>query len=237
MRSFGFPAQAPPEGHLGFGDIGDLLPSADGQGAHLQLTGANDLTTGFSGGPVLDEVTGLVIGMLTEITAPDVYKRGLGIAYATPTRVLREILPELAERDVCPYRGLEPFTAEHSQWFEGRSDAVGQVVANLAQQRRLTLLLGPWRIGQVVADPGGRAARTGERRAAGQRPVNRLTFSPDGRTLVTAGVDGTARQWNVAESPEPDKAIEQVCRTFGRDLTPEERKTYLRDDSDTSVCP
>ncbi|MFF3334736.1 trypsin-like peptidase domain-containing protein [Streptomyces sp. NPDC002888] len=143
VRSFGFPAQAPPEGHFGFGVTGDLLPGTDGRGPHLQLTAANDLTTGFSGGPVLDEVTGLVIGMLTEITAPDAYERGQGIAYVTPTQVLREILPELAEREVCPYRGLEPFTAEHARWFQGRKDAVRQVVTNLAQQRRLTLLLGP----------------------------------------------------------------------------------------------
>ncbi|WP_404782278.1 nSTAND1 domain-containing NTPase [Streptomyces pristinaespiralis] len=143
VRSFGFPAQAPPEGHFGFGTVGDLLPRPDGRGAHLQLTAANDLTTGFSGGPVLDEVTGLVIGMLTEITAPDDYERGQDIAYVTPTQTLRGILPELAEREVCPYRGLEPFTAEHARWFQGRKDAVRQVVANLAQQRRLTLLLGP----------------------------------------------------------------------------------------------
>jgi WD40 repeat protein len=143
VRSFGFPAQAPPEGHFGFGVTGALLPGADGRCTHLQLTAANDLTTGFSGGPVLDETTGLVIGMLTEITAPDAYERGLGIAYVTPTQVLREILPELAEREVCPYRGLEPFTAEHAQWFHGRQEAVRQVLANLAQQRRLTLLLGP----------------------------------------------------------------------------------------------
>ncbi|MER5383196.1 trypsin-like peptidase domain-containing protein [Streptomyces sp. NPDC002688] len=143
VRSFGFPAQAPAEGHFGFGVTGDLLPGADGRCAHLQLTAANDLTTGFSGGPVLDETTGLVIGMLTEITAPDMYERGQGIAYVTPTQVLREILPELAEREVCPYRGLEPFTAEHARWFEGRQDAVQQVLTNLAQQRRLTLLLGP----------------------------------------------------------------------------------------------
>ncbi|MET9729787.1 trypsin-like peptidase domain-containing protein [Streptomyces sp. NPDC006458] len=143
VRSFGFPAQAPPEGHFGFGETGDLLPAADGRGAHLQLTAANDLTTGFSGGPVLDEVTGLVIGMLTEITAPDAYERGLGIAYATPTEVLREILPGLAASEVCPYRGLEPFTAEHARWFQGRSEAVRQILANLARQRRLTLLLGP----------------------------------------------------------------------------------------------
>ncbi|MEU6071036.1 trypsin-like peptidase domain-containing protein [Streptomyces sp. NPDC047082] len=143
VRSFGFPVQAPPEGHFGFGVAGDLLPGSGGQGALLQLTSANDLTSGFSGGPVLDEVTGLVIGMLTEITAPDAYERGQGIAYVTPGQVLREIVPELVLQDVCPYQGLEPFTAESARWFEGRKDAVRQVVANLAHQRRLTLLLGP----------------------------------------------------------------------------------------------
>ncbi|MGW3148912.1 nSTAND1 domain-containing NTPase [Streptomyces sp. NPDC001177] len=143
VRSFGFPVQAPPEGHFGFGVAGDLLPGSGGRGALLQLTSANDLTSGFSGGPVLDELTGLVIGMLTEITAPDAYERGQGIAYVTPGQVLREIVPELALQDVCPYQGLEPFTAESARWFEGRKNAVRQVVANLAHQRRLTLLLGP----------------------------------------------------------------------------------------------
>ncbi|MFJ9736393.1 trypsin-like peptidase domain-containing protein [Streptomyces sp. NPDC101171] len=143
VRSFGFPAQARPEGHFGFGVVGDLLPASVGHGALLQLTSANDLTTGFSGGPVLDEVTGLDIGMLTEITAPDAYERGQGIAYVIPVQVLREIVPGLASREVCPYRGLEPFTVEQARWFEGRKDAVRQVVASLAGQRRLALLLGP----------------------------------------------------------------------------------------------
>ncbi|MGW6979245.1 nSTAND1 domain-containing NTPase [Streptomyces sp. NPDC054932] len=143
VRSFGFPAQAAPGGHFGYGEAGDLLPATEGRGSHLQLTASNDLTTGFSGGPVVDEVTGLVVGMLTEITAPDDHERGQGIAYATPVQVLREIWPELAVRDVCPYRGLEPFTADHANWFEGRKDAVSQVLANLAEQQRVTLLLGP----------------------------------------------------------------------------------------------
>ncbi|MEU9142830.1 trypsin-like peptidase domain-containing protein [Streptomyces sp. NPDC048349] len=142
VRSFGFPAQAPPGGHYGYGRAGDLLPPTGSRGVHLQLTDANDLTTGFSGGPVVDEVTGLVIGVITEITAPDEHERGQGIAYATPTQVLREVWPGLAEQDVCPYRGLESFTAEDAQWFEGREDAVRQVLANLAEQR-VTLLLGP----------------------------------------------------------------------------------------------
>ncbi|MEV6759265.1 trypsin-like peptidase domain-containing protein [Streptomyces sp. NPDC051105] len=143
VRSYGFPAQAPQAGHLGFGEAGDLLPPSPRRGTHLQLTDANDLTTGFSGAPVLDQETGLVIGMLTEITAPDGYQRGQGVAYVTATQTLREIVPELTVQEVCPYRELEPFTAEHARWFQGRKDAVRQVVANLAGQRRLTLLLGP----------------------------------------------------------------------------------------------
>ncbi|MFI7176383.1 nSTAND1 domain-containing NTPase [Streptomyces spororaveus] len=143
VRSYGFPAQAPQTGHLGFGEAGDLLPPSPQRGIHLQLTGANDLTTGFSGAPVLDEETGLVVGMLAEITAPDGLRRGQGVAYVTATQTLREIVPDLAVQEVCPYRELQPFTAEHARWFQGRKDAVRQVVANLAGQRRLTLLLGP----------------------------------------------------------------------------------------------
>ncbi|MFI8503474.1 trypsin-like peptidase domain-containing protein [Streptomyces sp. NPDC085524] len=143
VQSYGFPTQAPVGGHFGYGKAGGILPATKGRGAHLQLTEANDLTTGFSGGPVVDEVTGLVIGMLTEIAAPDMFGKGQGIAYATPTQVLREIWPELTEQNVYPYRGLEPFTAEHAQWFEGRKDAVRQVLDNLAEQQRVILLLGP----------------------------------------------------------------------------------------------
>ncbi len=143
VRSFGFPDQAPRGGHWGYAVAGDWLPAVEGRSARLQLTDANDLTTGFSGGPILDIKTGLVIGMLTEITAPDAYGKGQGIAYVTPVRVLREVWPGLVEQDVCPYQGLEPFTAEQAHWFEGRKDAVRQVIASLARQRRVTLLLGP----------------------------------------------------------------------------------------------
>ncbi|MFE7121777.1 trypsin-like peptidase domain-containing protein, partial [Streptomyces sp. NPDC057654] len=143
VSSFGFPAQAPPGGHFGYGTAGDVLPDSTGAGALLQLSEANDLTTGFSGGPVVDGVTGLVIGMVTAITSPDAHLKGLGIAYCTPAEVLRQIRPDLAEHQVCPYRGLEPFTAEHTQWFHGRDSVVDSVLEALGQQRRALLLLGP----------------------------------------------------------------------------------------------
>src|SRR5262245_24727436 len=81
--------------------------------------------------------------MVTAISPPDAHLRGAGIAYATPTQVLREIWPELAETQVCPYRGLGAFGVEHAGWFHGRTAAVQQVMAGLAGPRRALLLLGP----------------------------------------------------------------------------------------------
>jgi WD40 repeat protein len=81
--------------------------------------------------------------MVTAITTADPHLKGLGIAYATPTQVLREVLPEVVEHQVCPYRGLEPFTADHVGWFHGRDTAVEEVLTALRQQQRVLLLLGP----------------------------------------------------------------------------------------------
>ncbi|WP_328514066.1 trypsin-like peptidase domain-containing protein [Streptomyces mirabilis] len=217
MRSFGFPVQAPPEGHFGFGEAGDLLPASGGRGALLQLTSANDLTTGFSGGPVLDEMTGLVIGMLTEITAPDAYKRGLGIAYVTPGQVLREIVPELVLQDVCPYQGLEAFTAESARWFEGRRDAVRQVVASLAGQRRLTLMLGPSgsgkssliQAGVLRALAGGALPGSDRWLPCLARPRQNLLAEIERAGLSGAATDGIAKAVtrNLAASPDYQRVL------------------------------
>ncbi|MFD6286315.1 trypsin-like peptidase domain-containing protein [Streptomyces sp. NPDC060205] len=142
VYAFGFPGQAPQGGHFGYGRAGDLLPDGPG-GQLLQLHEANDVTTGFSGGPVVDEVTHLVVGMVTSITAPDAHLKGLGMAYATPTEVLRQVQPGLAVQQIHPYRGLEPFTADDARFFFGRDDAIHTVLAELGRQRRLLLLLGP----------------------------------------------------------------------------------------------
>ncbi|GAA3102991.1 trypsin-like peptidase domain-containing protein [Streptosporangium carneum] len=151
VRAFGFPAQAPSGGHFGYGVAGDVLPGTGetgetedtgGTGPLLQLTGANDMATGFSGGPLLDEETGWVIGMVTAISAPDAHLRSTGVAYATPTESLREAWPELTVREVSPYRFLEPFTIEDARWFHGRDAVIERVLAALSSHRAL-LLLGP----------------------------------------------------------------------------------------------
>ncbi|MFD4652246.1 trypsin-like peptidase domain-containing protein [Streptomyces sp. NPDC058441] len=137
VRSYGFPAQAPPGGHFGYGTAGDLLG-----GDRLQVI-SNDLTAGFSGTPLVDDVTGLVIGMVTAIAGRDPNGRGQNIAYATPTETLRRLWPDLALKKVRPYRGLEPFGQQDARWFHGRDEARDAVLASLRRNRRGVLLLGP----------------------------------------------------------------------------------------------
>lgn len=139
VRSFGFPSHAPSGGHFGYARAGDLLP---GKG-WLQLTAANSLTRGFSGAPVVDDTTGLVIGMLTTITPPDGFSRGLEVAYATSADTLRTIRPLPYSTPESPFRGLEVFTAADERLFRGRDSAVESVLNRLRGPRRLLLLLGP----------------------------------------------------------------------------------------------
>ncbi|SNX88784.1 WD40 repeat protein [Streptomyces sp. TLI_55] len=205
VRSFGFPDQAPPGGHFGYGMGGDLLPAPgadNGGGGLLQLTEANDLTQGFSGGPVVDEVTGLAVGMVTAITAPDGYQRGQGIAYATPANVLREAWPALVEHDRSPYRGLEPFTAEHAAEFHGRDRAVEAVLSALAGHGRALLLLGPSGSGKSsLVQAGVLPALSGGRLPGSDRWTTVLVPRPGqdlGVELERHGLPGAATEGFVA---------------------------------------
>lgn len=215
--SFGFPAQAPRSGHFGHGEVGGRLPEADGVGPLLQLAKANDLTTGFSGGPVVDEMTGLVIGMVTAVASPDAHLKGLGIAYATPAEVLREVRPRLAEHQACPYLGLEPFTARHAEWFHGRETAVERVLAALGGDRRMLMLLGPSGAGKSSLINAGVLPALAEGEIPGSdrwlplcvRPGEDLIAELEGAGLPGVATDGlpTAVEALLAAEPDHDRLL------------------------------
>ncbi|MGW3691416.1 nSTAND1 domain-containing NTPase [Streptomyces sp. NPDC005125] len=210
--SFGFPAQAPQGGHFGYGEAGDLLPAGNGAARLLQLTQANDLTKGFSGAPVVDEATGLVIGMVTSIASPDIYGKGLGIAYATPAEVLRDVRPRLAEHQACPYLGLEPFTAQHADWFYGREAALERVLAALGGNRRLLMLLGPSGAGKsslvnagvLPALAGGALPGSDRWLPVYARPGRDLLAQLEDVGLPGAAADGLSAAAGARLAAEPD---------------------------------
>ena len=57
-------------GHYGYGVVGDPLTSDTGQ-CLLQLREAAEITEGFSGAPVVDRHSGLVVGMVDAVAPPD----------------------------------------------------------------------------------------------------------------------------------------------------------------------
>lgn len=142
VQTFGFPTNGLSGGHHGFGTVGGRVRSESG-GPLLQLTGCTEGTEGFSGGPVLDLRTGLVIGMVDSVLAPDRLGRGAQTVFATVTETLREVCPALTFSEVCPYRGLEAFTAGDVDVFHGRGRVVDAVLAGLRRDRRFLALLGP----------------------------------------------------------------------------------------------
>jgi WD40 repeat protein len=77
--------------------------------------------------------------------------------------------------------------------------------------------------------------QTGEevRRFAGHtNEVRNVAFSPDGRYILTASADRTARRWLV----DLQDTIREVCALLTRDLTPEERAQFGIT-GDEPTCP
>lgn len=142
VKMYGFPSNAPAGGHYGYAVTGDRIHGDNGAEL-LQLTDCTEATEGFSGGPVIDESTGLVIGMLDSIAAPDRHARGRSTGYVTPTETLRAIHPDLRLSQVCPYPGLRAFTTADAAWFHGRDRAVAAVLASLDRHPPFLALLGP----------------------------------------------------------------------------------------------
>ena len=139
--SYGFPRARSEKGLHGYGTVGDLVPVEPGRSL-LQLT-SNEVTQGFSGAPVWDEVKRRVVGMVTEITKPDPNLRLFETAFATTTETLRAICSILQLSDICPYLGLSFFTELQAEFFFGRQQVVERLIESLRREPRFLAVLGP----------------------------------------------------------------------------------------------
>ena len=140
FKSYGFPPDLP-DGMNGYGIIGD--PVIESGQRLLQMTGASEVTQGFSGAPVLDTESKHIVGMVTSITPSDRNLRRTTTAFITPSEVLIEICPELKAPDICPYRGVDVFTEKDGAIFKGREEAVAELVQSLQQDEQFLAIIGP----------------------------------------------------------------------------------------------
>jgi hypothetical protein len=128
LRTFGYPEwrhEAGLPGELAFRGITD----DDGYG---QLTlRSEEATLGFSGAPIWDAELGAVIGMVKSIFSADRAQRLGTTVIGVPVEVIRDICPQLRLAADCPYRGLEPFTEEHVDYYYGREHATSQLLTTL----------------------------------------------------------------------------------------------------------
>jgi hypothetical protein len=88
FETFGFPEKTP--NILGKGEI---LGKTYLQGIEVIQLQSQQVTPGFSGAPVRDLMTGLVVGMVTSISCVDDFGRGQTTAFATPIEVIQTLLP------------------------------------------------------------------------------------------------------------------------------------------------
>jgi WD40 repeat protein len=140
VRTFGFPAVKPVDGMPGKGEV---IGSTSENGSQVLMIRSPEITPGFSGAPLLDLLTGRVIGMVSSIAPPDQYLRQGTTAFATPTKILRQVCAVLELFETCPYRGLQAFTEEDAAVFFGRKAFVKKLVEKLKQEPSFLAVLGP----------------------------------------------------------------------------------------------
>lgn len=134
---FGFPQGNEDTGTWAHGVIG--YATGEGPFRKLLLLESN-IREGFSGGPLFDEHTRRVVGVVRFKLAG----QGLREAYATPTELLVERCPELRTSEDPPYMGLASFREDDARFWKGRGRVLSEeLLPRLKKLPRFVEVSGP----------------------------------------------------------------------------------------------
>ena len=136
FRSFGYATAAGMQGIKANGSIDGYLRQHEL--VQLQSPQTNH---GISGAPVWDEQRGVVIGMITK--GHTELGRNQETTFATPAELLFEVCSEIQPSEICPYLGLESFSAETERFFFGRTALTEKLLTTLSRGCRFLAVFGP----------------------------------------------------------------------------------------------
>jgi len=142
LSSFGYPRDNVVDGFLASGMILEDGPTTKEGHLLLQLH-SNEITRGFSGAPIWDAGRQRVVGMIVLSRKADSDGKLGKTAFAIPAETLQTICPLLQPDDVCPYKGLAPFSEADASDFFGRELYCEDLLDILQRDRRLLAILGP----------------------------------------------------------------------------------------------
>lgn len=150
FSTFGFPRK---DQELA-GD-GVIVDTATVSGIDVLQLRSDQVTPGFSGAPVFDEVKERVVGMVVSISQVDLYQRLGTTAFAVLAEAIREVCPSLRIADNCPYLGHAAFTEGDAPFFSGRDRIVSGLLGSLRREPRFLLVRGPSGCGKSSVIQGG----------------------------------------------------------------------------------
>ena len=127
FTAFGFPQGNEDTGTWAHGVIGYAM--GEGPYRKLLLLESN-IREGFSGGPLFDEQTRRVVGVVRFKLAG----QGLREAYATPMELVVERCPALRTSEDCPYRDLASFRESDARFWKGRGRVLHEQLLPLMRQ-------------------------------------------------------------------------------------------------------
>ena len=200
VRCFGFPARSGLAG-----EIADAVTIAEDATGWLHLRQAPGsgpaIAEGYSGTPIFDAATGLVIGMISAFEAGDDPRQGR-LAYGLASGQLQLAWPALAR----PYKGLARFERSDAMYFFGRERVMEELRRRVGREH-LVMILGPSGGGKSSLVHGGLLPLLDERppetlwRIASMRPGIDPLANLAGAVVRALGDDSEAgRMMEMAEA-------------------------------------